>query len=80
MNEDTIHQLLIEDYDVVSSYSTNKLIDKVKELLAQGWAIHGPIVVIDVDYMHQAMVKYPDVISKGYKDMLDELRDMETEG
>lgn len=78
MTEDTIH-LLIEDYNIVGSYSTSKLIENVKELLGQGWAIHGPIVVIDNDYMHQAMVKYPDIIRKGYKDMLDELRDMETE-
>ena len=64
----------IEDYTILVSHDSEQMIGKVKDLIAQGWVMHGSLVIWQ-GFLAQAMVKYPDVVLDTYKAMIDDLQE-----
>ncbi len=71
---DDLDDFMIEDYTILVSHDSEQMVDKVKHLIAQGWVMHGTLVIWQ-NFLVQAMVKHPDVIHDTIKAMLDDLQE-----
>lgn len=68
---------IVDDYTVVSASDKKALVDKVKELISEGWVPHGSLTHnVSSSYL-QPMIKYPQILLDTYKKMLAELYDMQ---